>query len=147
VNSQRNTLAVDHHHALRAFPPLSFPDLVAPFFAGAKSASINAFSQRRRPRSSSSPRNVRQTRSHTSCSSHSRSRRQQVDGLGYSTGRSRHRAPLFSTHKIPSMQSRWPMNGRPPCRCFGRGGSSGSIFFHCLSVNRIPRRAIRVTSK
>jgi hypothetical protein len=42
--SQRNTLAVDHHHPLRALSPLGFPDSGAPFFAGAKLASIKASS-------------------------------------------------------------------------------------------------------
>ena len=39
--SQRNTLAVDHHHPLRALAPLGFPDFRAPFFAGAKLPSRN----------------------------------------------------------------------------------------------------------
>ena len=39
--SQRNTLAVDHHHPLRALAPLGFADFRAPFFAGAKLPSRN----------------------------------------------------------------------------------------------------------
>ena len=35
VVSQRNTLAVDHHHPLRALAPLGLADAFAPFFAGA----------------------------------------------------------------------------------------------------------------
>jgi hypothetical protein len=54
-------------------------------------------SQSTRPCASSCPRNARQTRSHTPCVSHCCSRRQHVDGLGYSDGRSRHRAPVFKT--------------------------------------------------
>lgn len=40
--SQRNTLAVDHHHPLRALAALGFADAVAPFLAGAKLPSMNA---------------------------------------------------------------------------------------------------------
>src|SRR5229473_758832 len=36
VLSQRKTLAVDHHHPLRALAPLGFSDSSAPFLAGAK---------------------------------------------------------------------------------------------------------------
>ena len=46
VVSQRNTLAVDHHHhPLRSFAPFSFSDALAPFFAGAKLPSANASDQ------------------------------------------------------------------------------------------------------
>src|SRR5258705_8762848 len=36
VLSQRKTLAVDHHHPLRALAPLGFSNSSAPFLAGAK---------------------------------------------------------------------------------------------------------------
>jgi hypothetical protein len=51
--SQRNTLAVDHHHPLRALAPPGFADFGAPFFAGAKLASIKASSQSKSPATSS----------------------------------------------------------------------------------------------
>jgi hypothetical protein len=41
VVSQRNTLAVDHHHPLRPLTPLGFSNRTAPFFAGAKLPSMN----------------------------------------------------------------------------------------------------------
>jgi hypothetical protein len=54
-----------------------------------------------------------------------------VLGLGYSGGRSRQRAPVLSTHKMPSSTLRLSAHGRPrPEGC----GSNGSIFFHCSSV-------------
>ncbi len=136
-NSQRKTRAVDHHHALRAFAPLGFSDLGAPFFAGAMVPSMNVFSQSRRPRASSSPANARQIRSQTPRSSHRFNRRQHVDGLGYPPGRSRHRAPVFKTHKIPSITARLSIQGRPPLRLRRIRGSSGSILDHCRSVKRI----------
>ncbi len=143
-NSQRKTLTVDHHHPLCAFPPLGFADGSAPFFAGAKLPSAKLSLHFINPFSSSSPRNARHTLSHTPCSSQSRRRRQQVLGLGYSGGRSRHRAPVFNTHRIPSSTSRLSLGGRPPflfsLRFFF--GSRGAIFSHCSSVNNFPFRAI-----
>jgi hypothetical protein len=66
--SQRNTLAVDHHQPLRAFPPLGFPDCRAPFFAGAKLASMKASCQSNTPAVSSWERKVRHTCNQTSSS-------------------------------------------------------------------------------
>ena len=140
-DSQRNTLAVDHHHTLRALTPLGFPDFRAPFFAGAKLASMKVFSHDSRPRLSSCPRKARQMRSHTPPSSHSFSRLQHVAGLGYSGGRSRHRAPVFKTHRIPSSTARSSHRGRPPSGRAASGGSRGAMASHCLSVRRTPERA------
>src|SRR5262245_39328544 len=100
--SQRNTLAVDHHHALRTLAALGFADVRAPFFADANVPSMNTCSQRIRPRASSCSRNARHMASHVPSRSHCRSRRQHVEPLGYSSGRSRQRAPVLSTHRIPS---------------------------------------------
>jgi hypothetical protein len=63
------------------------------------------------------------------------SRRQHVAGDGKCEGRSLHRAPVRSTHRIPSMHSRAVRRGRPP---FWEGGSSGNklaISNHCSSVS------------
>lgn len=133
--SQRKTLAVDHHHPLRTLAPLGFSDIGAPFFAEANEPSTNACSQRMRPRASSWPRKARHMRSHVPSSSHCRNRRQQVEPLGYPSGKSRHRAPVFNTQRMPSTTSRLLTRGRPP---FGnrRGrGRCGSILAHCASVN------------
>lgn len=135
VVSQRNTLAVNHHHPLRALAPLGLADAVAPFFAGAKLPSINASDQSNWPFSSNSARKARQIVSHTSCSSQSRSRLQHVDGLGYSLGKSAHGAPVRRTHRMPSKTLRLSAQGRPPFLDFGGFGSKGSTFFHCLSVS------------
>jgi len=135
VVSQRNTLAVDHHHPLRALAPLGLADAVAPFLAGAKLPSMNASDQSNWPFSSNSARKARQMVSHTSCSSQSRSRLQQVDGLGYSLGKSAHGAPVRRIHRMPSKTLRLSAQGRPPLLDFAGFGSKGSIFFHCLSVS------------
>src|SRR6266581_4523723 len=142
VVSQRNTRAVDHHHPLRALAPLGFSDSVAPFFAGAKLPSKNDSLHFNCWRSFNSLRNVRQMFSHTPCSSQSRSRRQQVEGCGYFSGRSCQRAPLRRIHRIPSSTRRFSIHGRPPLWCRGGLGSKGAIFFHCASVSNGPARAI-----
>ena len=135
--SQRNTFAVDHHHPLRSFAPFGFSNPKAPFFAGAKLASIKASSQSKSDFLSRSAKNLRQTSSHTPSSSHNRKRRQQVDGLGYRFGRSFHRAPVLKIHRMPSMTSRLSAGGRPTLPFWGLG-SSGSIFSHWASfINRV----------
>jgi hypothetical protein len=135
--SHRNTLAVDHHHPLCAFPPLGFADACAPFFAGAKLPSMKASSQSKSLDWSSSERNLRHTFSQTSSSSHNFKRRQHVEGLGNRSGKSRHLAPVFNTQRMPSKTSRFSVEGRPtlPGFCLG---NNGSIFFHCSSLrNRV----------
>jgi hypothetical protein len=149
VDSQRNTLAVDHHHPLCAFPPLGLPGTARqgrcanpkpPFLAGAKLPSTKASLQSSWPRSSSVPRKARQISSQTSCSSHCCNRRQQVDGLGYLSGKSCQRAPVRNTHRMPSSTARLGAQGRPPFLDFGSSGSRGSISFHCFSVSGGLRR-------
>jgi hypothetical protein len=107
---------------------------------------MNAVSHCNRPRSSSSAMIARQIRSHVLSSSQRFSRRQHVDGLGYSAGKSRQRAPVFSTQRMPSMTPRWLAQGRPPRWDRGIGGRSGSILAHCASVKRTLRLATSATS-
>jgi len=64
------------------------------------------------------------------------SRRRQVLYEGYSLGRSFQRAPLRSTQRIPSKQGRFATGERPTERLLGLG-NSGSIMFHCASVNSV----------
>src|SRR5882724_6252875 len=142
VVSQRNTAAVDHHHPLRPLAPLGFSDSTAPFFAGAKLPSKNDSLHFSCWRSFSSLRNARQTFIQMPCSSQSRSRRQQVEGCGYSSGKSCQRAPLRRIHRIPSRTPRLSIHGRPPRRFLRGFGSKGAIFFHCDSVSNGPDRAI-----
>jgi hypothetical protein len=132
-------LAVCHHHPLRTFAAFGFTHAEPPFLALAKLPSINTSSQLSLPCSSNSQSKRRHSVSHKSSSSQSRSRRQQVLALGYRAGKSRHRAPLRSTHKMPSNTARSSARGRPNPR---GGGNKGSIFSHCLSLksegSRIP---------
>jgi hypothetical protein len=136
--SQRNTLAVDHHHPLCSFALFGFSNASAPFFAGAKLPSMKASSQSSSPFASSMDRNLRHTSSQTPWSSQRRSRLQHVAGLGYRSGKSCHLAPVRSTHNMPSSTCRLSILGRPPFRLALGLGSSGSSSFHCSSfMNRV----------
>ena len=133
--SQRNTLAVDHHHPLRAFASLRFPDARPPFFAGAKLPSAKASAQSSWPWASSSAKKARQALTHTPCSSQSRSRRQQVLGDGNRLGRSCHRAPARNIQRIPSKTGRFGIGFGPPRgEAFG-SDNNGAILAHCSSVS------------
>lgn len=136
VDAERKTRAVDQYHKLCPLTLACAADASAPFFAGAKVPSRNASLQSTWPRSSNSPRKVRQRVSHTSAASHSPSRRQQVAGLGYWSGRSRQRAPVRKTHRMPSKQARSSARGRPPRGLRLARGNSGAIFAHWASVTR-----------
>lgn len=135
VHSERNTRAVDQYHELCPLTLACFADASAPFFAGANVPSRKASLQSSWPRASNSLRKARQRLSHTSCRSHSLSRRQQVAPLGYCGGTSRHRAPVRSTQRMPSKQSRFSARGRPPRTDGFIVGNNGAIFAHCVSVN------------
>ena len=139
-NSQRNTLTVSQYHPLCAFATLGFTDCGAPFLAAAKLPSRKASSHFSSPLLSSVPSSALQARNHTPFSSHCFSRRQHVDGEGYSSGRKRHAAPVCKIQRMPSKQSRLDDHGRPRLSFRRLGwGNSGSINSHCLSVNRFCR--------
>jgi hypothetical protein len=136
-NSERYTLAIGQYHAFRALAALCFTHCGAPFFAGKKVASIKHSSQRNSPRWSNVPNKARQASNQTPRSSHCRNRRQQVAGDGYCGGRSRHRAPDFSTHRMPSTQARFSAAGRPRRGFFFPCGNKFLILVHCWSVSLI----------
>src|SRR5579883_1143577 len=142
VVPQRNSAAVDHPHPLPPLASLGFADFEAPFLAGAKLPSRNDSLQSNCARSFSSLRNARQIFNQTPCSSQVRSRRQQVEGWGYFSGKSCQRAPLRRIQRMPSSTWRFSIQGRPPRRDLGNFGSKGAIFFHCASVSNGPLRAI-----
>jgi hypothetical protein len=133
--SQRNTLAIDHHQVLRSLASLRFSDSRAPFFAGMNVASTKDSSQSRIPSASNSDRKALHMSLSTPASCQSLKRRQHVEGSGYSSGRSRHLAPVLRTQRMPSRQARSSAGGRPPFGLGGRGGINGLIFSHWPSVN------------
>jgi hypothetical protein len=144
--SQRNTLAIDHHHALGSFSPFGFPDRWPPFFAGKKLASMNDSSQSSTPLASNSERKALHISFRTSASYHSFKRRQHVEGCGYLSGRSFHRAPVLSIQSIPSKTKRSSALGRPPFGPTGLFGMRGSTFSHCSSVRYTTRLLTGLTS-
>ena len=132
--SQRYTRAVCHHHPLCTLATFGFTHAEPPFLALAKLPSMNTSSQLSLPWASSAERKTRQILSQRSSSSQSRNRRQQVLALGYRSGRSRQRAPLRSTHKMPSKTSRSSARGRPnPVAA----GSKGWMISHCQSLSSV----------
>lgn len=133
--SQRKTLAVDHHHPLCPLAPFGLSDGKTPFFAEAKLPSMKLSLQSILPWSSNWNKNCRQMVNHRSCSSQSFNLRQHVLGLGYSSGKSCQRAPVFKIHRIPSSTLRLLLHGLPPFLLRLNFGNNGSIFSHCLSVN------------
>lgn len=140
LHSDRNALAVVHHHALRTFPATRFADCRAPFFAVMNVASRKASSQSSNRRWSSIDSSFCQAASQIPSSSHIRSRRQQVEPSGYCSGRSRHLTPVRSTHRIPSGHERFEAQGRPrpSLRRFGSGNKADNTL-HCASLNRTSR--------
>ena len=137
--SQRNTFAVDHHHPLRSLAAFGFTDALAPFFAGAKLPSTKTSSQSNKDCASNCAKNWRHILSQISSSSQSRRRRQQVVGLGYCGGKSRHRAPVRRTQRMPSITARSSALGRP---VFLGSGSRGLIFIQACSDNSGSRIAM-----
>jgi hypothetical protein len=66
-----------------------------------------------------------------------------VLGDGYRSGKSRQRAPLRSTHRIPSKHARSSAGGRPPRGDRFRFGMKALICSHCSSLTKTScRRAI-----
>lgn len=144
VVPQRNSLAVCHHHPLRTLSTFGLSDAEPPFLAGAKLPSAKVSAHFNWPRSSSSPRNARHASNQASRSSHSCSRRQQVDGDGYHGGKSCHRAPLRNTHRIPSKQRRFEILLRPNRPLESGTSRNGAILVHCLSVNSLLRDPLNI---
>ena len=130
---QRRPVAIDHQHDLGAFALLRLAYVGAPFFAGANvpspiassqsiCLSLSSFFSRRDHAFSQTPDRL-----------HASNRRQHVEGLGYRSGKSCHRAPVFSTHRMPSKQGLGATRGRPPSFDFGGSGNRSLIRTHCES--------------
>ncbi len=101
MSTDRDSLAIDHHHPLRTLSTFGLSNTWAPFFAEAKLPSAKVSSQSSWPRSSSSERNLRHILSQTPWSSHCCNLRQQVLAEGYRSGRSFHLAPLRNNQIMP----------------------------------------------
>ena len=143
MSTERDSLAIDHHHPLRTLSAFGLSDALAPFFAEAKLPSAKVSSQSSWPCSSSSDKNLRHILSQMSCSSHCCNRRQQVLADGYRSGKSFHRAPLRNTQMMPSKTSRLLRGLRPPLGDCLWTGNKGSNFSHCSSVINVLSFAIK----
>src|SRR5262249_3355534 len=135
LRAQRKTAAIGEHHRLSALAALGLAYAQTPFFAEEKVPSAIASCQSMEPRRSSLRSSRAQATFHRPISVQTWNRRQHVGGEGKYAGRSLHRAPVRSTHKIPSTHSRDARRGRPP---FSEGGSSGNksaISNHCSSLS------------
>jgi hypothetical protein len=143
--SQRNTLAVDHHHPLRALAAFGLADFGPPCFAGAKLPSAKGSAPSSWPRASSCAKRGRQAFTHSPCSSPPRKRRQQVLGEGNRSGRSFHRAPVRKIQRIPSKQGRFGFGFGPPRGGACGSGNNGAIFVHGWSVSSNVCLAIETT--
>jgi hypothetical protein len=141
-HSQRNTLAVCHHHKLRTLSAFRLADACAPFFAGKNVPSAKVSYQRRRRLTSSSASSARHAFNQIPCSSQSCNRRQHVLGEGNRLGRSFQRAPLRNTQRMPSNTRRFAIGVRPPLGDGFGSGNNGAIFAHCRSVSSDCSRAI-----
>ncbi len=110
MSTDRDSLAIDHHHPLRTLSAFGLSNTRTPFFAEAKLPSAKVSSHSSWPCPSSCDKNLRQILSQTPCSSHCCNLLQQVLDDGYQLGRSFHRAPLRSTQIIPSKTSLLPIS-------------------------------------
>lgn len=139
LRSQRNALAIDQYHPLCPLPALGFSHRVAPFLAATKLPSRKVSSHCNSWWWFNAASSCCQASIQMPASSHCRSLRQQVGPLGYGWGRSRHRAPVFSTQRMPSTQSRFEAQGRPrPSRRRLGWGKKCRINSHCRSLSRMP---------
>lgn len=133
---ERRAVTVDHQHDLGSLAFFVLANVGAPFFAGENVPSPIASSQSIWLSASSFFSNRRHAFSQTPAAVHSCNRRQQVAGLGYRSGKSCHRAPVFSTQRMPSRHALAATLGRPPRFDFGGSRSKSRIRSHCeLSRN------------
>ena len=147
VHSQRNTLAVCHHHKLRTLSALGLADTRAPFFAGENVPSAKVSFHFKRPCSSNSARKARHTFNQMPSASQSRSRRQHVLADGnLPFGKSFHRAPLRNTHRMPSKHGRLAIGQGPPFGDASGSGINGAILAHCSSVSSLCCRVMEKSS-
>lgn len=121
----RRAPAVGEQHDLGAFAAFGLAYAKAPFFAEENVPSAIDSSRSILPWRSSLFTNRAHAFLNKPDSDHCFNRRQQVGYDGKCDGKSRHRAPVRSTHAIASKQSREDALGRPP-KGDGRGSSNKS---------------------
>lgn len=129
------TATVNEDHRLGALAALRLADAQAPFFAEENVPSAIASCQWMRPRRSSLRNILAQATFQIPASVQALKRRQHVGGDGKCGGKSRHRAPVRNTQRIPSTHSRAVRRGRPPFSEGDGSGNKSAISDHCSSVS------------
>jgi len=132
---QGKTATIGEDHRLGSLAPFGLADAQPPFFAEENVPSAIPASHWMRPSRSSVRSSLAQAFVQTPASVQSWKRRQHVGGDGKCAGRSFHRAPLRSTHKMPSTHSRAARRGRPPWADGAGSGNKSAINVHCSSVS------------
>src|SRR5580704_7171818 len=135
VDGEGQALSVDQEHDLRAFAALGLADAITPFFAEENVPSAIACSSSTLPVRSRERSSRPHAFSQTPAVVHSFNRRQQVTGEGKRFGKSFQRAPVRSTHKMPSTQGRAGTRGRPPSTEGSGAGNKFAIRNHCSSLS------------
>ena len=124
-------------HDLGALAALGLPNAKTPFFALLKVPSIKASRTSMLPRSCRSLAKAWSAFSIVPSRAHCWKRRWQVWYGGYWLGKSRHRAPVLSTQRMPLSTSRAGVLGRPRLISEVSGSNKGEIMFHWGSVSFI----------
>lgn len=135
IDRERKATSVYKEHDLCSLATTSRSDLITPFFADENVPSANVSEQSTFPWSCSFSRSRRRTCSMIPFSVHRLNHRWHVDLEGKCFGKSFHLAPVRSTHRMPSRQSRGCTRGRPPWSPGGSHGNRSSMNSHCLSVS------------
>ena len=123
VASDRNILAVCHHHQLRTLAAFGFSDCRLPFLAAVKLPSIKV---------SSPSINLRHTRNQVPSSSQRRHRGQQVNRLGYLSGKSGQRVPGVRAKECLQTAGRLECQGGSQLI---NSDSRGALVSHCSGLN------------
>ena len=134
----RKTMAICDCHELAPFADERSTNIIAPFFAPMKEASINVSSKPSFPRANRSSANAHRMPSSTPERCHCWKRRWQVWYEPYRAGRSCQGAPVRKIHNTPFSTRRASLH-RPPrrsgrCLCRWSHFTKGPTYSHCASV-------------
>lgn len=127
------SVGIGENHDFGSFAAFGFADHFAPFFADENVPSASVSLRSIRPCRSSTRSNRDQAFFQIPLAVHWRNRRQQVGYDGNRSGKSFQRAPLRSTHRIPSTHARGSTVGRPRWPVRGSYGNRSAINRHCSS--------------
>ena|SRR5215472_384754 len=135
-HGDRKTSAVADCHDLAPFAAERWTNVIAPFFAPTKEASMKVSSSPSAPRARRSSHSAHRIPSNTPSRSHCWKRRWQVWYGPYRGGKSCQGAPVRRIHSTPSSTWRALRQGRPrpSGRRFWFHSTKGLMSSHCMSV-------------